>query len=68
MNWLAWAADVAILWTYARSTHGPVRPFHWANAIGGIPLAVVEVQAGAWQVLPITVAFTLLGWKGALSK
>ncbi len=69
MNWLAWVADVAILGSYYLfTTRGYERPFHWANALGCIPLLAVEVTAGAWQVVPVTAAFGVIGWVGVLRK
>ena len=69
MNWLAWVADVAILGSYYLFvSRGWERPFHWANALGCIPLLVVELQSGATQVVPVTAAFGLIGWYGILSR
>lgn len=63
---LGYAADVAILGTYAWLTHrGSARPFHWANALGCVPLLVAEVGARLWQVVVITGTFGALGAVGA---
>lgn len=65
---LAYLADVAILGTYAALASGryTARPFHYANALGGAPLVLIEVTTGAWPVLPLTLTFTVLGWWGVL--
>jgi len=44
------------------------RPFHWANAIGCVPLLIAEVGAGLWQVVAITGTFGALGWLGVWGK
>lgn len=60
-------ADFAILGTYARVSVGrSVRPFHWANAIGAVPVVALEVLTGAWAVIPLTATFGLLGVTGLL--
>lgn len=63
---LGYLADVWILGTYAVMTARPqhARSFHWANAIGCVPLLVAEVNAGLWQVVAITGTFGVLGWFG----
>lgn len=61
----AYGADVAVLATYANTTRGrPLRPFHWANAVGGIAIAATEIVGHVWPALVLTVAFTALGWLG----
>lgn len=58
-------ADVFILSTYALlSFTGNARAFHWANALGCVPLLVAEVRVGLWQVVVITGTFGVLGWVG----
>lgn len=62
---LGYIADAAILGTYAVLSHtGKPRAFHWANALGGVPLVIAEVYVQLWQVLVLTGTFTLLGWYG----
>lgn len=65
---IGYLADVWILGTYAVSVHThKVRLFHWANAIGCVPLVTAEVQAGLWQVVLITGTFGVLGWYGVFT-
>lgn len=66
---LAYVADAFILSTYGLAVFtGVARPFHWANAIGGIPLLAVEILTGAWPVVPLTATFTVLGWVGVIPR
>jgi hypothetical protein len=68
VNLLGYLADAAIIGAYFAAVHtaSKVQWFHWANAIGAVPLVAVESLTGAWAVLPLTVAFGVLGWIGAL--
>lgn len=62
---LGYIADVWILGSYAvMSSSGKVRPFHWANAVGCVPLVTAEALAGLWQVVILTGTFGVLGWLG----
>ncbi len=64
---LAYGADAAVLATYwhlART--GSARPFHWANAIGFVPLAATEIVAHVYPPLVLTVAFGALGILGLI--
>jgi len=62
---LGYLADVWILGTYALlARYGRTRPFHWANAIGCIPLLAAEGLAGLWQVMVLTGTFGVIGWLG----
>jgi hypothetical protein len=59
---LAYVADVWVIGTYVAMVAGrSVRAFHWANAVGAIPIAVTEVAVGAWQALVLTMAFGIAG-------
>lgn len=64
----AYVADAAILGTYAASVRDAsrVRWFHWANAIGAVPIVAVEIVVAAWPPLVLTVAFGLIGCAGVL--
>ena len=58
-------ADVCILGTYASSVRtGRLRGFHWANALGAVPLLYLEVGAHLWPVCVISGTFGVLGWLG----
>jgi hypothetical protein len=62
---LGYVSDVWVLSTYFWLAHrSKTLPFHWANALGAVPLLVAEYQLGAWQVIPLTGTFCLLGWFG----
>lgn len=65
-SYLAYAADAWIIGAYAATTRDPrrLRWFHWANALGCVPLLVVELVTHAYPVIPITGTFGLLGWIG----
>lgn len=65
----AYIADVWILATYAATVRGGhVRPFHWANAIGSIPILAVETIGRVWPAFILTFTFGLIGWIGVLRK
>lgn len=64
---LAYAASIWILGTYLLFHHGkPVRWFNWANCLGAIPVAIVEILAGTYPPLVLTAAFGFLGLYGLL--
>lgn len=66
---LAYLADAVILVTYFLTTKSrPVRWFHWANAIGCVPIIATEVIASAWPPLVLTAAFGAIGWMGVLGR
>lgn len=46
---------------------GRQQPFHWANAVGSVPIIVGEVAVGAYVPLVLTVTFGALGWVGVFS-
>lgn len=66
---VAYAADAAILGTYAVMASGRRSPFpfHCANAIGAPPIVATEIAARAWPALVLTVAFGCIGWVGMLT-
>lgn len=69
LNAVAYLADVAILAAYAYLARtGRPRPFHWANALGAIPLLGVEIATGALPVIPLTLTFGVLGALGLFRK
>lgn len=65
---LCYMADVAILSTYFLTARNPknVRWFNWANAIGCIPLILLEVGVGLWQPVILTGFFGIIGWYGLI--
>ena len=69
MNYLAYAANVVILAAYWRMTRHPGDKvwFDLANAVGCIPLIAYGIASEAWALLPLTVAFGLIGAWGAWS-
>lgn len=72
MSWLnlvAYVSDAFVLGTYALLARtGRALPFHWANALGAVPLLVVEVTTEAWPVVPLTLTFCVLGWVGVITE
>jgi Na+/H+ antiporter NhaB len=66
MTFLSYLASACIIGAYVWSVRNPKRAFffHLANALGGIPLLVTEYLTGAYAVMPMTAAFTLVGWWG----
>lgn len=66
---LAYIADVAIVAAYlyfART--GRARPFHWANALGCLPVIATEIVAHAFPPLILTAFFGLGGWYGIVKR
>jgi hypothetical protein len=64
---LAYAASVWILGTYLLFHHGkPVRWFNFANFLGAVPVAIVEILAGTYPPLVITAAFGVIGLYGLI--
>lgn len=62
---VAYLADAVILGSYGfLARTGRSRPFHWANAVGCVPLLAVEVVAHAWPPLVLTAAFGAIGLAG----
>jgi hypothetical protein len=61
-----YVGDVAVLSTYFTMTMGwlKVQPFHYANAVFGVPTLAFEISVHAWPVMPLTVTFCLVGWIG----
>lgn len=69
LSLVALAANVWILATYALLARtGRERPFHWANAIGCLPLLAVELVTGAWSIVPLSLTFGVLGLVGVMKK
>lgn len=67
---LAYMADAIILFTYfaAALKRLPLRWFHWANALGCIPIIITEAAVGAWPALILTAAFGAAGWCGVIGE
>ena len=65
---LAYLADAVLISAYWWLVRGhSERPYHWANALGAVPLLAVEITARAWPLVPITGMFGVVGWIGVLS-
>lgn len=65
---LGYIADAWILATYAILARGGAeRPFHWANAIGCVPIIIGELILGAYVPMVLTIAFGAIGWYGLYS-
>jgi hypothetical protein len=65
INILAYLATVWILTTYFLVQRGSsVRWMNWANFIGSIPLAAVEIYGHVWPPLFTTAAFGIIGLYG----
>lgn len=56
---LAWAATASVLFTYAWSVRHPDKAaaFHWANALGFLPLAALNATLHAWPSVAINFGF-----------
>lgn len=66
---LGYIADAWILAMYAILARGGAeRPFHWANAIGCLPIIIGELILGAYVPMVLTVAFGAIGWYGLYSS
>lgn len=62
---LAYLADVAICFTYLRLARTErARPFHWANAVGCVPIIVTELLLHAYAPLILTAFFGAVGIVG----
>lgn len=68
VNLLGYIATAAILGTYAWlvgfEPSPKLRPFHLANALGALPIAVGEVLGRAYPALILTASFGVIGWLG----
>lgn len=65
---LAWACSAWIVLSYGSMVfgEGSTKSFHWANAIGGIPLLAYGVASHSWPYIPITATFCFFGWIAAV--
>lgn len=64
---LGYCADVALAASYAIAVRtGWQRPFHWANALGAIPLVLAEARGHVWPAVITSGMFGVLGWVGVL--
>lgn len=62
---VSYVADALILGTYALAVRtGRLFWFHAANAVGFVPLCIVELAQHAYPVLPVTGTFGVLGIVG----
>lgn len=69
LNAVAYFADACILLTYFLAAKtGSARSFHWANAIGCLPIIATEFLSHAWAALILTSSFGLIGAFGVVSK
>ncbi len=68
---VAYAASIWIVVVYFLLAHkGPqfARRFHWANALGAIPVLATEVIAHAYPPMVLTVSFGTIGFLGLLHR
>lgn len=65
---LSYVADAFILGTYLLIAVAgwSVWWFHLANALGCVPLLVIEYRQRAYPVMPLTASFGVIGWLGLL--
>jgi hypothetical protein len=64
---LGFVADAWVIVAYAYLVRTMrVRPFHWANAVGCLPILGTEIVVRAWAPLILTVFFGALGWYGLI--
>lgn len=65
INTCGTVAAVAILAAYAYSTRrdNPL-PFHWANALLWVPVAIPSILAGVWGAALLTISFGAIGTFG----
>lgn len=63
--WITWLATAAVLVTYFRMQrgHGSLW-FDWANAIGSIPLAAMDIIVGAIPAAVVSICFGVIAWYG----
>ncbi len=67
---LSWIATACIVLTYLLINVYPKWrfAFNLANAIGAVPLSIVEITARAWSPIYITTFFGLIGLFGVIRK
>lgn len=62
-------ADAWVLTTYAiLARTSRALAFHWANAIGCVPIILGELALRAYVPLVLTSVFGALGWVGVLRR
>lgn len=62
---IALVASVIIVAGYFRlSVQRKPRMFHWANAVGCVPIIIQNYQARVWAALLLTTFFGVIGWMG----
>lgn len=61
---IAWVATGVILFTYAKTvrSHKWTPRFHIANAVGCIPLTILNAEAGVWQAVVVNLGFGIPAW------
>ncbi len=67
---IAWVLNIWVVATYAMMVRGRWSEFRFdlANAIGFIPTALINVLAGVYPPLVLTVSFGLIGAYGATQE
>lgn len=66
---IGFVADLWILGTYALLARtGRALPFHWANAIGSVPIVFGEIVLGAYVPLVLTATFGVIGVFGVARR
>ena len=68
LNGVAFLASLNILasYFYALKHKGNLTWLNWANALGAIPLFLVELHTRAWSPMLLTLAFGGMGFFGIL--
>lgn len=67
---LAWALNIWVVLTYAMMVRGRWSQFRFdvANALGFIPTATLNILAGVYPPLVLTVSFGLIGLYGTVKE
>lgn len=66
---VGYLADAWILGAYAMlARKGRAAPFHWANALGCLPIIATELAVDAYVPMVLTATFGVIGWLGILHR
>ncbi len=67
---LAWVLNIWVVLTYAMMVRGRWSEFRFdlANALGFVPTALINVLAGVYPPLVLTISFGLIGAYGAAQE
>lgn len=70
LNALAWGLNIYVVLTYFMMVRGQWSEFRFdvANALGFIPTALINIMAGVYPPLVLTISFGLIGCYGTAKE